>query len=237
MIREIKEEAERRGITRLCHFTPSRNLVHIASGKTGILATAHLAGDERSVFTPTDLERLDGHVGFISCSIEYPNAWYFDKARQTDVLFRDWVVLLIDPRYLWLEGTRFCSRNAAAGYGRYVGEGPKAFCNMFAASVEGAGGKTRCRTRERLACCPTDDQAEVLVPDGIALGDIVGVVVTSETQAKAEASRMRLAGGPVDAMRMRIGPVLFNKYDLSNHLRCGQRPVEVVWPPGGSKDA
>jgi len=32
---EIEKSATARGITRLCHFTPSRNLLHIAAGKVG----------------------------------------------------------------------------------------------------------------------------------------------------------------------------------------------------------
>jgi len=113
MNRAILEEAVQRGITRLCHFTPSRNLAHILSGGLGILATKHLKDDERALYNATDLARLDGHEDHICCSIEYPNAWYFDRAKDREPLFRDWVVLLINPRYLWEDGTKFCPRNAA----------------------------------------------------------------------------------------------------------------------------
>ena len=75
MIASIKREVIRRGITCLCHFTPSLNLIHIVSGTMGVLASKKLKEDERSIFTMTDLMRLDGHEGYISCSIEYPNAW------------------------------------------------------------------------------------------------------------------------------------------------------------------
>src|SRR5262245_34350871 len=139
---QIKAEVQRRGITRLCHFTPSRNLIHIASGVTGILATKMLENAERKLYTPTDLLRLDGHDGYISCSVEYPNAWYFDKARGNDILFKDWVVLQIMPKYLWARGTRFCARNAAGACGAEIGEGEGAFRAMFADSVRGAYGMT-----------------------------------------------------------------------------------------------
>ncbi|MBC6424422.1 MAG: DUF4433 domain-containing protein [Hormoscilla sp. SP12CHS1] len=121
---------------------PSQNLVHILTGTTGILATKHLQSEERSVFTAIDLNRLDRHEGYISCSIEYPNVWYFDKARFRDIIFQDWVVLLIDPKYLWLPGTRFCPRNAASNYGRDIAEGADKFSSMFAKSVDGSGGRT-----------------------------------------------------------------------------------------------
>ena len=104
----IKTEAERRGITRLCHFTPSRNLAHIASDPKGILASRHLLDDEKIVFNPTDRERLDGHKGHVCCSIQYPNAWYFRTARGKEVLFRDWGRVL----HQWAAIFGICTRSS-----------------------------------------------------------------------------------------------------------------------------
>jgi hypothetical protein len=231
MIAAIKREAELRGITRLCHFTPSRNLVHILTGTTGILATKKLQKDERSVFTATDLERLDRHEGYICCSIEYPNAWYFDKAKSKDKLFQDWVVLFINPQYLWLSGTRFCPRNAASGYGRSVAEGEQAFLEMFANSITGAYGKTFTRSSNHLDCCPTDNQAEVLIPDQIGISDILAIAVPTETQAKNESTRLRFLGVPEDRFNFIIAPELFEKYTLSSLISSGKRPREILWIP------
>ncbi len=232
MIASIKKEVLRRGITRLCHFTPSRNLAHIATGKEGILATKWLEEDERGVFTKTDLERLDGYKGHICCSVEFPNTWYFDKARSKDPLFKDWVVLFIDPKYLWLLGTRFCPRNAAANYGRSVLEGEKGFLSLFADSVSGASGRTFTRLPTHLPCCPTDDQAEVLIPDRIAKGDILAIGVRNRTQAKNEATRLRLMNLPIDSFQFVIALDLFDKHTLSQLIRSGKRPPETLWTPG-----
>lgn len=76
----IEEEATRRNITRLCHLTPFRNLLHIASG-SGLRSVADLSNDERAVFDQQDLERYDNHPDHISCSIEYPNVWYLRRRR------------------------------------------------------------------------------------------------------------------------------------------------------------
>ena len=233
MISAIRGEAVRRGITRLCHFTPSRNLAHIATGEEGILATKKLREKERSIFTQTDLERLDGHEDAISCSIEYPNAWYFDKARSRDVLFKDWVVLLIDPQYLWLPGTRFCPRNAASNHGRNVLEGEAGFLTLFENSVMGSGGQTFNRSPAHLLCCPTDDQAEVLIPDQIAKSDILAIGVTTETQAKNEIVRLQLMNVPTDDFRFIIVPELFEKRTLSQMIRSGKRPQETLWEREG----
>lgn len=229
MNEEIKEEVIRRAIRRLCHFTPSRNLIHIASGAVGVLATKHLQEGERSIFTPTDLERLDGHTGYISCSIEYPNAWYFDKAKAKDVLFKDWVILFIKKHYLWAGGTLFCPRNASAKYGGEVCEGHNGFKRLFAKKVEGAYGKTFERSEKHLISCPTDDQAEVLVPDKVALSDILAIAVVSESQAKNEIARFKYAGVPENKFQLVIAPDLFNKYELSRMIRDGIRPTETLW--------
>ena len=231
----IKDEAKLRGITRICHFTPSRNLVHIASGSSGVLATKKLRRDERTVFTQTDLLRLDKHDGYISCSIEYPNAWYFDKAQAKDVLFKDWVVLLIDPKYLWTEGTLFCPRNAASNFGAGIGKGAEAFKALFADSVRGAYAKVRSRSATRLPSCPTDEQAEVLIPDEVLLADILGVLVASETQAKNELSRFKHLDIASNRLRLIVAPILFDKNNLSRYIQSGKRPHETVWQSGAQK--
>jgi hypothetical protein len=234
MIDVIRDEAVRRRISRLCHFTPSRNVIHILSGVEGILGTQHLNSVERSVFTQNDLLRLDGHAECISCSIEYPNAWYFAKTNARDAIFKDWVVLLIDPKYLWMEGTLFCPRNAGAG--RNILSGERGFRGLFADSVPGAGGRVFTRASTRAPCCPTDEQAEVLVPDRIAIDDLKGLVVHDEAQAKNELVRFELAGVPKDLMarlKFIIAPTFFDKWALHECLESGKRPVETEWEQGG----
>ena len=222
-------EAISRRIMRLCHFTPSRNLVHIAGDRTGVLATKHLTADERKVFTQTDLKRLDGHGGHICCSVEYPNGWYFAKARASEVLFQDWVVLLIQPHYLWADGTLFCARNAAAGYGAELRGGTDAFMGLFADCTRGAYGKSFRRGASHLDCSPTDDQAEVLVEDRIELSDICGIGVCSDAQARNEVARLRLASVPATGIPFVVAPDLFNKDRLSAMIRKGVRPEEHLW--------
>ena len=114
MIQALEEEVYRRNISRLCHFTPSRNLLHIAKGKQGILATSNLEARERAAYNPTDIERLDGRKGHICCSIEFPNIYYLDQCRTRESIFEGWVILLIRKDYLWQDGTLFCPRNAAS---------------------------------------------------------------------------------------------------------------------------
>lgn len=228
MNEQVRRACVSRGIGRLCHFTPSRNLAHIACDEVGVLATQRLKTNERSVFNPTDLERLDGHEGHICCSIEYPNAWYFENARAREPLFPDWVVLLIRPDYLWKDETLFCPRNAAAGRGRGLSSALAGFEALFAHSVSGARGRTYIRTPQRLPSMPTDEQAEVLIADRILLRDILAVAVRDEEQARNEIARLRILNHE-DSFRFVVAPDLFDKWLLSSLIRGGDRPPEVEW--------
>src|SRR5438094_853946 len=229
MISRIRQSAQQRGISRLCHFTPSRNLPHIAADKKGILATAKLEQDELAVFTTTDKQRFDGFTSHVSCSIEYPNAWYMARAQDNEQIFKDWVVLFIRPYYLWGDGTRFCPRNAAALGGSLVATGVEAFEALFQKSTRGAYNRVLVRAQSHPDCCTTDDQAEVLVPDRIRLSDVIGVAVRSEAQAKREIARLRMLGVKNDVFRFVIAPTLFQPHALSQTIRRGQRPAETPW--------
>ena len=227
-IAEIRKLVEARGISRLCHFTPSRKLAHILADSAAIMSTQDLKQQERDVFDPTDLERVDGYHGHVCCSVEYPNAWYFAKAQTKEILFKDWVILLIDPSYMWRPETLFCPRNAAAEFGRLAAKGPKAFSDLFAAS----SGSAKCPPRgpKHLGCCPTDDQAEVLVAGQIAAAHIQGVVTSSGEQAALEHARLQYLGLG-DKVRFFVAPSLYNPRALATAIRSGTRPLETPWTP------
>lgn len=230
MIAAIQESVRRRQITRVCHFTPERNLVHIAAGGEGILSTRQLKENERAAFTATDLLRLDRHPGHISCSIEFPNMWYFRRARDTDRVFRDWVVLLITPDVLAREGTAFCRRNAAAAAGALVEEGAEAFEAVYAPRVDGQ--RTWIRGGRHLPACPTDDQAEVLVPDRIPLHDILAIAIRDEEQGRKICSGLECLGLHADAFQYVVAPHFFgDPWTVSTAIRNGTRLPEHTWSP------
>lgn len=228
---DVKTAAEAREITRLCHLTPFRNLVHIAAGE-GLVSTAQLAKGERKVFNQQDLERLDAHPDHISCSIEYPNAWYLRQRRRDGGaegrMFPDWVCVCIEPHHLWGDATLFCPRNAAAAGGYLIGAGVESFRTLYAKSTSGAYGMTFTRDRLPLAC-PTDEQAEVLVHRHIPLEDVQQIVVADEAQAKRTffgLEQLELGG---DLFEYAIAPEFFDPTRLSKLLRGGTRPVEAAW--------
>ncbi len=223
----IRESVTRRGITRLCHFSPSRNLAHILSGRGGIISASSLRDDDLAVYNPTDKARLDGRSDHVCCSIQYPNAWYFSKARLKEMLFDDWVVLMIDAKYLWQHGTKFSPGNAATKGGALIAEGVAGFVRLFAENVD-----RFYRGPRHPPFVPTDEQAEVLISGHIAIKDIIGVGVKDRGQADREVVRLRLQG--LEIPRLRIVSEFFNASVLSGMLRSGSIPEEHEYDPGGA---
>lgn len=60
MISAIAEEVCGRGITRLCHFTPTRNLVHLVAERADLLSRSQLENGVAEAYTATDPQRWDG---------------------------------------------------------------------------------------------------------------------------------------------------------------------------------
>ncbi len=227
-----------RGVTRLCHFTPSLNLPHIV--RDGHLRpTADLSADVRACFSATDLERLDGHPDCICCSIEFPNAHYLARARQQGRLahFPDWIVFFLDPSLLDREGVLFSPRNAAAGYGAHLRPGSDGLERCYAPAVVGAGGRTFTRTSFHLAACPTDEQAEVLIPGHVSVDHVWAIAVRDDSQARREVARLRAVGLTLEPVPILIAPTLFASGPLSAAIRGGERPTETLWNEEGGTHA
>lgn len=226
----LADEVAARGIRRLCHFTPSRNLAHVLADGEGLLATRCLQDDERKIVNATDLKRMDGHPGHICCSIEFPNAHYFRRARAGEILFKDWVVVLIDPSVLLLDGVRFCPCNAATGSGKHIQDGLVGFNALFAPRVDGGSGRSFTRSSTRSKAVPTDMQAEVLIPDRVPIGKITAIAVRSEEQAKLEISRLRALN--VTPPPFVIAPSFYDADALRDALRAGKAPEETPFVEG-----
>lgn len=220
----IHADVTRRGITRLCHFMQSRKLPHVLADIQALLPTQELRDRYPDVLDVTDTERYDGHLSHVCCSIQYPNPWYFRTIQNRDTLFRDWVIVCLDPALLWERDTLFSPRNAAAQGGTLLRAGWQGWQALFASHVIGARGQTRSRTPHMLVCCPTDDQAEALIPDAIPQHSITAVVVTSEQQAHKEQVRLEVLGVQ-PFFSWIVAPVLFTT-DWSDPVRQGQRPDE-----------
>jgi hypothetical protein len=229
----MREAVERRQITRLAHFTPTRNLVHIATDDEGLRSTLSLSSAERSVFNQQDLDRLDGYPDHISCTIQYPNAYYLrgkrKEARGEARIFPNWVCLLISPHHLWQDSTLLCPHNAAGFSGINVASGVEHFESMFALEVEAPQGSwTRGRQPRN---CPTDAQAEVLVQRRIPLEDLRSIVVENPSQAEDTYSILRQLQVPLKRLSFVVCPQFYEPTGLAAGLSAGRLPVETPWHP------
>jgi len=221
----IREEAELRCICRLCHFTDSENLVSILSRGRGIRSTAFLQKVGIASSGPTDQWRWDGHPDHVCCSIQFPNAWCFSIRKERG--YAHGVVLFIEPFYLWQKGTKFCPVNAATASGRLIGEGPDAFRGVFAGRVEVR--RTFTRGPHHPNFLPTDEQAEVLVPNGIPRKHITGIAVRDAAQAAREHCDLLDQG--IEPPRLVVAPEFYEPRSLSGLLRVGEKPAETPWRP------
>ena len=147
-------------------------------------------------------------------------------------MFKDWVVLIIKPDFLWTRGTKFCPCNAATARGAYVGDGYDAFSSLFAETVPRL---PFTRPGTHLACAPTSIQAEVLVPDPISLDEITAIAVESDAQAEREICRATLQGLSID-QQILVVPDFYDRQRLSRLIQSGNRTNETIYNNGGRHD-
>ncbi|NOU83897.1 DUF4433 domain-containing protein [Paenibacillus sp. LMG 31459] len=220
----VKNIIDIRNITRLCHFTKSFNLPSILRNESGIIANTEM-DNQIELLSKNDPLRLDGKEDYVCCSVQYPNTWYLRQIKE-DPLFHEWVILLINPFLATLSTSLFCHRNAAAERGTLIQGGTEGFSGLFNQMVQG---KTkRYRTAKMLPCCPTDDQAEVLIYKNISRSDILAVVVKDWEQARREKSRLSFIHEVPNNIRFIIAPGLFD-ISWSGMIRNGQMPEETLY--------
>ena len=220
----IRREAEERGIGRLCHFTEERNISPILLEGQGVVAPKFLPDGRRKS------ERLDGLDDHACLSVEFPNTRLLRK-RATLGRGDGFVVLYARTHYLWRSGTKFCAVNAATESGKRVTRGHEGFQSMFAQTV--TGNWCSSRSPRRLACAPTDEQAEVLVPGRIASVDLLGIAVRNDLQSGRVAACWR---NPSEAPRIVVVPEYYDPDRLKALLQSGRRPTEHLRTPGGTHD-
>jgi hypothetical protein len=222
---DVLAEARHRGVSRLCHVTSAGNFAHIlAVGEIRDMKELEKSAD---AYRPADDKRRDGHLEHICCSIEYPNTWYLNKARERQPNFPDWVILTLDIDILRTPGIKFCPYNAARNKGKGVHSGADAFRSLYSDSVLG-----RTRMSSHPSWWPTDDQAEVLVPGPIPVSNVRSVIVKDTEQARLEHFRLtNFLTTPQNIPQFIVAPTLFDASKLSESVRSGLRPAEFLHIP------
>ena len=187
---EILRRIQERAITRLVHFTRVTSLAGIIHDRK--IASTESLLDRGVNGVRNDPQRLDSHLDYVCCSIQYPNVYLLDRYRTTTDFTQDWVLLFLTPLLLLLPTTRFSPVNAATAGGTLVQDGIEGFESMFQPRVS-AHVK---RGPHHLLHCPTDMQAEVLVKHRVPTWAITGIAVESAA-VKARVAPL-ITGWPTD---------------------------------------
>jgi hypothetical protein len=225
----VAEALDRLKLTRLAHFTPSRNLWHImAQGE--IRSSKDLADNSPEAFSPTDHERFDQQPNKVCCSFEYPNGYYLYQAVRGDQYanYPGWVCLLLDPDLVLRPGTLFSPCNAARDRGKHLRAGGQGLLDCYA-SPSKVGAWPRSATHHPRAA--TDLQAEALVPGPIDLSHLRGIVVRAEDEALELYGVLMNAGFGPDRFSWIVSADFFDRDLLSWRLRSGQLIRETPWVP------
>lgn len=216
----IYDELNRRGVTRLCHFTKMKSLTHILNSPDGILSTARIKHD---CLTQVDAKRADGKLDYVCCSIEYPNSWYLDSAknRNEDAIFREWIILYIDISILKNSSVMICECNAATQNGAFIKTANEMnVTELFADKVRSF---PYARKKEMLDCCPTNSQAEILIKNEIPRCYIKGIAVGDYKVAESVFAMEKTLN--VDYIRIYISSDVINK-KWRKMVQQGKRPIE-----------
>jgi len=168
----LNREIRKRGITRLCHFTSIRALERIIEDQAIYDRRTLESRGLRYVFN--DPDRRDRRPGHICLSIEHPNVFMMRRL-QYDAS-REFVVLCVKPREMVRPGVLFARLNAASASGGLITAGEEGFKGLY---VRQPGSRQIFRGDAHAPSCPTDIQAEVLIPGPIPFSSILGVVMPS----------------------------------------------------------
>lgn len=184
-------------------------------------------------YTPTDVDRWDGHRDHISCTFEYPNAYYrrHAAAKAEYRNYQDWVTFLFDVEYATAADSLFSPCNASYGSGAYLRAGGQALADLWA---DPAGPRRLRRQPRHHPAVPTDLQAEVLIRGPVPLSDVHAIVVdTPEVAAELYASYEEMGLRP-QRLTWKVAPVFYDPDRLRDHVWYSRPVPETVWTPGGA---
>lgn len=215
--------------TRLIHFTPAKNLPHIL--RDGQLRSSQdLAQNASWVFAPTDQRRFDAHPDHLCCSIEYPNAYYRERARNRAEYrnYRDWVHLVLDRDLVATPGALFSGGNAATGSGVHLAPGAHALRSLWS---NPSSPRRFPRRATHLPASPTDLQAEALIPGPVPVTAVRMVITETAEAAHKQFRLLQRIGLQPQALQWGVAPALYDPTVLAGYVHRGERPREDRWIP------
>lgn len=221
----ISDFIRERGISRLVHFSPQRNLIgmfHLgglwARSRLIEYAAANEDLDMMAYVTWNDSVRLDNRQDCINLSIERINPFLFEVfKRKFEERFHDdepWCIIEIDPSVMDTEGAVFTTANAASRYVRRNGTAT-GLAGLVALYSEKIFVQKMYHTQvdQRYVGMPrawtTSPQAEVMIPGVIPLDKITGVAFNSVEDMVQVKTMLEIQFPNAKMPRMRVDPTLF----------------------------
>ncbi len=218
-----------RHITRLCHFTKTKNLPFILGNgedsNNGVVANQYIT--DLSFLEKIDQNRFDNHENYICTSVQYPNCLYFSTAitKNKENIFNEWVILEIDPHII-NDYSKFCPVNAATKNGSLISSGVNSFEGLFDSVVTGK--KEFKRNIFYPDNLPTNIQAEVLIYQMIDKADINGLIFPNKNIAQKECLRLELCNIDLNELTIKESEELFDKKRMLDLLNKGETPEERI---------
>lgn len=211
-----------RGVTRLCHFTKLQSFTHIITSTEGILPSNSIRQDTKNVI---DSARYDGELDHICCSIQYPNSWFLNKAieRNSDQIFKDFIVLYVDLSILNNREAKYCPCNSSRASGAYICKNMDSIDSIFADTVSTFKYP---RPAKMLQNCPTDGQAEILIKGNIPPKYITGIAVGNRNIASRVYGILEVFN--IKSILIYIAPDVLTT-SWSNIIKNGKYPAESLF--------
>ena len=178
---DIVDEAQKRGVTQIVHFTTLRGAVGVLA-KGAVLSRERLLKEEhlQYVYQPNAQFRKDvAWLDYVNLSVERINDWMFaTSVRWHATEDNPWVVLSFKPLILAHPGVVFTTTNNIYPACRRA-EGLSGFSQMFSESIRGRYDSLHNRAG-KLSSWSTDRQAEVLYPGELSCDFLQRIDVQTE---------------------------------------------------------
>ena len=169
--------------------------------------------------------RYDGQLGYICCSVQYPNSWFLKTAieRNSDQIFNEFIVLYINLSILKEREAKYCPCNSSRENGAYIRSDMDSIDSIFADVVRTFPYP---RSPKMLQNCPTDGQAEIMIKGNIPLKYIEGIAVGNQDMALRVCAILKMFH--IKRIPIYVAPdVLTTKW--SNMIKDGRCPTETLF--------
>ncbi|WP_318518959.1 DarT ssDNA thymidine ADP-ribosyltransferase family protein [Photobacterium leiognathi] len=208
----IIDEANKRGISEVLHFTTNSGFLGILA-QSQVLPNSKLHQEDTLAFifkqnSEARKEKNKKWLDYVNLSVSKLNFEFFGYSqyihRNADMF---WVVLSFSIEILEHEGVFFTTTNNIYPSCKRS-QGYNGFAAMFSNPIEGKFQAMFYRSDEHLSSWTTCEQAEVLYPEGLSLDYIEKIYVPNEAAKSCVKAQMSLYNKSIETV---IDPSVFKR--------------------------